>query len=113
MCFEFSIDLEDELTKLLGKNIITVPEPIVDELKILSETGKESKKRIAKPALDLAKKYEIIKINTNKKGDDAIILFAKKYSGIVVTNDRELIKRLKDISIRVIYLRNKKYLVLD
>ena len=39
--------------------------------------------------------------------------FAEKYSGIVVTNDRELRKRLKDISIKVIYLRNKRHLVLD
>ena len=52
-------------------------------------------------------------MDTDKKGDDAIIYFAEKYSGIVVTNDRELRKRLKDISIKVIYLRNKQHLVLD
>jgi rRNA-processing protein FCF1 len=113
MCFEFSIDLENELNKILGKNIITIPEPIINELQILSEKGKESKKRIAKPALNLAKKYKIIKLDTDKKGDDAIIFFAQKYSGVVVTNDRDLRKRLKDISIKVIYLRNKQHLVLD
>lgn len=113
MCFEFSIDLENELNKILGKNIITIPEPIFNELQILSEKGKERKKQIAKSALNLAKKYKIIKLDTDKKGDDAVIYFAEKYSGIVVTNDRELRKRLKDISIKVIYLRNKKHLVLD
>jgi rRNA-processing protein FCF1 len=113
MCFEFSINLENELNKILGKNIITIPEPIINELQILSEKGKERKKKIAKPALNLAKKYKIIKLDTDKKGDDAIIYFAQKYSGIVVTNDRELRKRLKDISIKVIYLRSKQHLVLD
>ena len=113
MCFEFSIDLENELNKILGKNIITIPEPIINELQILSEKGKGRKKQIAKPALNLAKKYKIIKLDTDKKGDDAIIFFAQKYSAIVVTNDRNLRKRLKDISINVVYLRNKQYLVLD
>ena len=113
MCFEFSIDLENELNKILGKNIITIPEPIINELRILSEKGKGRKKQIAKPALNLAKKYKITKLDTDKKGDDAIIFFAQKYSAIVVTNDRNLRKRLKDISINVVYLRNKQYLVLD
>ena len=92
---------------------LPIPEPIINELRILSEKGKGRKKQIAKPALNLAKKYKIIKLDTDKKGDDAIIFFAQKYSAIVVTNDRNLRKRLKDISINVVYLRNKQYLVLD
>ena len=32
MLFEFSIDLEDELTRLLGKFRVLIPRPIFDEL---------------------------------------------------------------------------------
>ena len=113
MCFEFSIDLEDELTRLLGKCHITVPKPIIEELEFLAKQEKGRKKRIAKPALDLAKRYDVSELDTIEKGDNAVIYFAQELSGIVVTNDRELRKRLREISVNVIYLRGKKRLVLE
>jgi len=111
MLFEFSIDLEDELTRLLGKFRIIVPSPIVEELKLLSEKGKGKKKLIAKPSLELIKKYEIVDEGGN--GDDAVLMLAKKLNGIVITNDRELRKRVKESSLQTIYLRGKSRLVLD
>ena len=39
MLFEFSIDLESELNRLLGANSIFVPTTVLDELKFLSENG--------------------------------------------------------------------------
>ena len=113
MCFEFNIDLEDELTRLLGKYQIIIPKPIVDELEFLAKHGSGKKKRIAKPALDFVKRYEISELQTNEKGDDAVIYFAQKLSGMVVTNDRELIMRLRELLIKVIYLRGKKRLVFE
>lgn len=112
MLFEFSIDLEDELTRLLGKYKIIIPKPIFDELMFLSTNGKGNKRYISKPALELIKKYEIAEMERNLKGDKAVINLAKKLQGIVVTNDRDLIKRLKNISISVIFLRGKKRLVM-
>ena len=38
MCFEFSIDLEKELTRLLGRYCIVVPSSIVRELEFLAKT---------------------------------------------------------------------------
>ena len=111
MLFEFSIDLEDELTRLLGKFHIVVPRPIFEELKLLSEKGKGKKKLIAKPSLELIKKYEIV--NAEGNGDDAVLNLAKKLSGIVITNDRELRKRVKESSLQTIYLRGKSRLVLE
>lgn len=111
MLFEFSIDLEDELTRLLGKFRIIVPSPIVEELKLLSEKGKGKKKLIAKPSLELIKKYEIVDEGGN--GDDAVLMLAKKLNGIVITNDRELRKRVKESSLQTIYLRGKSRLALD
>ena len=111
MLFEFSIDLEDELTRLLGKFHIVVPRPIFEELKLLSEKGKGKKKLIAKPSLELIKKYEIV--NAEGNGDDAVLNLAKKFNGIVITNDRELRKRVKESSLQTIYLRGKSRLVLE
>ena len=113
MSFEFSIDLEDELTRLLGKYQIIIPKPIVDELEFLAKHGRGKKKSIAKPALDFVKRYDISELNTSEKGDDVVIHFAQELSGIVVTNDRELIRRLRELLIKVIYLRGKKRLVFE
>ena len=60
--FEFSIDLEDELTRLLGKYHIIIPKPIVEELEFLAKHGRGKKKYIAKPALDFVKRYDIIEL---------------------------------------------------
>ena len=111
MLFGFSIDLEDELTRLLGKFHIVVPRPIFEELKLLSEKGKGKKKLIAKPSLELIKKYEIV--NAEGNGDDAVLNLAKKFNGIVITNDRGLRKRVKESSLQTIYLRGKSRLVLE
>jgi rRNA-processing protein FCF1 len=111
MLFEHSIDLEDELTRLLGKVEIIVPKPIVDELIYLSENGKGRKKRLAKPALELIKDYKVI--DSEGKGDDSVLFLAKKLNAVVVTNDKELRNRIKAESLKTIYLRGKKRLVLD
>jgi rRNA-processing protein FCF1 len=112
MLFEFSIDLESELTRLLGKYKIIVPKPIYNELIFLSQEGKGQKRVNAKASLDLVKKYEIIDIDA-KDADESVLILAKKTNGVVVTNDRELKKRLKKNSISIIYLRGKQKLTLD
>ena len=111
MLFEFSIDLETQLTTLLGKYKIIVPKPIFNELDFLSKHGKGKKKLLAKPSLQIIKNYKIL--DSEKKGDDSVIYLAKKLNGIVLTNDKELIKRSKKLSLKVIYLRSKKKLVMQ
>ncbi len=113
MCFEFSIDLESEIFSLIGKSHIIVPEPIYEELKILSNKGKGNKRIKAKGAIDLIKKYDIVSLDYNLSGDTAIFKYAKDLNAFVVTNDKELRKKLKNESISVIYLRGKQKLVLD
>jgi len=112
MLFEFSIDLEDELTRLLGVYHIIVPSPIVKELEFLSKNGTGNKKMKAKASLKLIENYDIVDA-VDKSGDDSVIELARKTKGIVVTNDKGLRNRLKEISISVIFLRAKKKLVLE
>ena len=111
MPFEYSINLEDELTRLVGKFSILVPKPIVEELIYLSKNGKGRKKRLAKSAMVLIKEYNIV--DSEGKGDDSVLFLAKKFQGIVVTNDRELRNRVKKSSLQRIYLRGKKRLFLE
>ena len=114
MLFEFSINLENQILNLIGKSNIMIPKPIFDEIELIANKGKDNKKKIAKSSLKLIKnKYKIIDLNINKKGDDALIDYAKELSSIVVTNDNELKKRLRHQSIPVIYLRGKQRLHLD
>ena len=112
MLFEFAIDLEKELTRLLGSYHIVVPTPIVRELEFLSENRTGKKKAKAKASLKLIKKYDTIDME-GSNGDDSVLELAKKINGIVVTNDRELRNRVKEMSLSVIFLRAKKKLVMD
>ena len=111
MVFEFSIDLEDELKRLLGRYKILVPKPIYDELVFLSINGKGKKKLIAKPALELIKNYEIS--NAMGLADDSVIYLANKNKGVVLTNDRDIRKKAKEKHLQTIYLRGKSKLVLE
>ena len=112
MLFEFSIDLEDELTRLLGTHNIIVPKPILHELTFLSKKGDGTRNVKARAALKLVEKYDVIDVK-EKTGDDAVFSLAKQTDGIVVTNDRELRRRLKDHSLSVIFLRAKKQLMIE
>jgi len=111
MLFEYSIDLDDELTRLLGKFRVLIPRPILNELIFLSKQGKGKKKLIAKPALELIKKYKISE--AEGVGDDSVLFLARKHNGVVVTNDRDLRKRAKEIHLKTIYLREKSKLILE
>ena len=112
MPFEFSIELEEELTRLLGKYRIIMLTPILRELEYLSKHGKGKKKSIAKASLKLAENYDTMDVD-EEQGDNAIFYMAKKLKAIVVTNDKELKKRLQKIAIPVIYLREKQKLMLE
>jgi len=112
MLFEFSINLEDELTRLIGKYDIVIPKPVLNELIYLSENGKGNKKNLAKSSLKIAKKFKTIDAD-GKNVDDAVLLLSKKINGVVVTNDKELRTKLKKNSCPVVFLRAKKTLEIE
>jgi rRNA-processing protein FCF1 len=104
------IDLENEVTRLVGKCDITVPSIVVDEINHLAR--REGKIRsAARVAQTLMKRFRIVK--TRGTGDEGIVDYAKKIQGIVVTNDKELKKELRAMEIPVIYLRGNNHLELN
>ncbi|DAC73314.1 MAG TPA: hypothetical protein DSN98_00045 [Thermoplasmata archaeon] len=110
--FEFSIDWEKELFRLLDGYKIIVPSEVIKELEILSKQTASQRKQKAAAALKFAERYETIDTRAGN-ADDAAMEAARKTHGVVATNDTELRKRLKHESIPVIFLRGKKKLALD
>ena len=104
MPFEIKINLDLALRDLLGEVRIVVPGPLVGELKHLDH-------RYAKAALALARKYEIIP--TEYTGDNAVIELAYRTGGYVLTNDKELRRRLRKEGVPIIYLRSGTHLAID
>ena len=112
MMFEFSFDFEDELTRLLGAHHIVVPSAIIQELQVLSKQGEGKKHRNAAAALKLIIKYDVVETK-EQDGDNAVVAVAQSTKGVAVTNDIALRRKLKALSIPVIFLRGKKKLALE
>ena len=104
MPFEIKMNLDLALRDLLGEARIVVPSALVGELKHV-------KHRYAKAALALARKYEIIP--TEYSGDDAVVEVAFKTGGYVLTNDKELRRRLRKEGVPIIFLRSSTHLAID
>lgn len=112
---EFKMDIFDEIRQLLNRNLeYILLSPVKNELEMLS-SGKDPKtRRQADFALRLAHKCKLVAVEGGEETtDDVIVRIAKSWGAPVFTNDRELRKRLRDISVPVIYLRQKCRLDID
>ena len=110
--FEHSIDLKKDIIALIGNCEIVVPKTVLNELYLISTTGKGRKKIKAKSAIKYVKENFRI-IENEGAADTSIISLAREIRGIVATNDRKLRKELRNNSIPVLFLREKKKLMLD
>ena len=66
-------------------------------------------------ALKLAEKCRYVEVDApaSALADDVIVKVAEEWKSPVFTNDRQLRKRLRDISVPVIYVRQKSRLEID
>jgi hypothetical protein len=106
MPFQFGINIEKELERLLGGCEIMVPSAVVDEVMRLG------KRRHSRSALKLSSKYKSVKCDASPSVDAGIQRLAKKTGAVVVTNDRELQKKIVSDGGRVVSLRGGNHLVL-
>lgn len=106
MPFQFKINLDLELARLLGEHRVVIPEPIIGELE-----GMKERDRFARMAFRLSDKYE--KVGCEKAGDEAVLELAEKLGGMVVTNDKELKARAVKKGLSVISLRQRNHLVME
>ena len=113
---EVKMDIFEELRRLLNRNIDCVLlSPVKAELELLANKESPKIRRQANFALRLAEKCKFVPVDVSDKytTDDAIVKVAKDWNSPVFTNDRQLKKRLRDISVPVIYVRQKSRLEID
>ncbi|MGC8895209.1 MAG: PIN domain-containing protein [Candidatus Bathyarchaeia archaeon] len=114
---QFKIDIFEELRTLLNGNFEPILLlPVKHELERLADKGSPKMRKNASFALKLAEKCKLVNINEEENmasPDDVIIKAAKNWKYPVFTNDRLLRKRLRDINVPVIYVRQKSRLEID
>ena len=89
--------------------------PVYEELLRLSKDKSLKERKKALIALKFLDVFDIIEIKRRQDEtvDDLIIRYAKEWNYPVATNDRELRRRLRDIEIAVVYLRQKSHLEVE
>jgi rRNA-processing protein FCF1 len=111
---EFQIDIFGELERLLNRRFeLVVLSPVRHELKFLAAAGSPKIQKMAAFAIGLTEKCKLVEVPSAETVDDAIIKAAAKKRTPVFTNDAELRKRLRDISVPVIYVRQKSHLAIE
>ncbi len=98
------VDVISQLYELGFKRII-VPKCVIEELKKLEKslTGKE--RLAAKFALKLIEGCDFEVLECERKSDDALLELAAVHNCYLITNDKALKKRAKEIGIPIGYIR--------
>jgi rRNA-processing protein FCF1 len=113
---ELKIDIFEETKRLLNRNLdLILLSPVKKELEMLATKDSPKIRREASYALKLAEKCKYVLVD-NREGlttDDIIVATARAWDSPVFTNDRQLRKRLRDISVPVVYVRQKSRLDID
>ncbi len=100
MPFQFDLNLDKELDRLVGERNVYVPSSVRDELEGLDE----------KAALQLSKKYSQLEVE--QSGDDGVLEAAEELDALILTNDKGLKERSLSRKIPVAYLRSGTHLEL-
>jgi rRNA-processing protein FCF1 len=112
---EFKVDIFEEVRRLLDRNVeYVLLSTVKHELELLAAGDEPKLRRQANFALRLAEKCKLVAVEGYGDAvDDVILRVAKNWGASVFTNDRLLRGRLRDISVPVIYLRQKSRLDID
>jgi rRNA-processing protein FCF1 len=113
---QFKIDIFSDLARLLNRNFeLILLSPVKRELNALAEKGSPKTRKNASYALKVAEKCQYVEVDDSASAlaDDIIVKVAREWGSPVFTNDKQLRKRLRDISVPVIYVRQKSHLEID
>ena len=102
--FQFKVDIYTEINRIIDEKYqIIFPRICLPELLKLKH---------GKAALELmkAKNVNFVDIPLIKNIDNSIVEFAKKEKALIATQDIEIKKLAKEFEIKIITLRQKKYL---
>jgi uncharacterized protein len=113
---KFHIDVVSESENLLDQRIDPLLiSPVLDELQRMIARSSVKMAKEAGVALEYAKRLRFVEVDSkhDEKTDDVILRISEEWQCIVATNDSELKKRLRDIKVPVIYLRERSRLELS
>ena len=113
---QFKIDVFSELERLLKRNFeLVLLSPVKRELEALAMKSPPKTRKNASYALKLAERCKHIEVGdlAPALADDIIVKIAKEWGSPVFTNDKQLKRRLRNISVPVIYVRQKSHLEID
>ena len=113
---QFHLNISKELEKVINRKVKgIIISPVYEELLRLSKDkgGKERKKALM--ALQFIEDFDIVNVERrrNENVDDLIIRLAIEWNCPVATNDRVLRRKLRDMRVAVIYLRQKSRLEVE
>jgi len=113
---QFRMDIFDGLMNILNRRF----EPILlsstlKEIQRIAQERSPKTRRQASLALKLSERCRIVNVEqfADETPDDLILRMATEWRCPVATNDRKLRKRLRDINVPVIYLRQKTRLEIE
>ena len=112
----FKVDIFEELTNLLNQRYDPVLlSPTYREIFKIAEKGSPKMRQQASLALKLAEKCRMVSIEQGyeETHDDVVVRIAAEWRCPVATNDAALRKRLRNISVPVIYLRQRSRLEME
>jgi len=113
---QFQVDIFEELSKLLNQRFdpIILSPTRMELLKKAKRSSPKMRKR-ACLALELAEKCRLVDVEQygEETPDDVIVRVAAEWKCPVATNDRMVRKRLRNISVPVISLRQKSRLEME
>jgi rRNA-processing protein FCF1 len=110
------LDLFSELDRILpGTRELIVLHPVKHELEKLNNSGSLRVKREAQFALSFVEKYcQLWETDYQHKNVDFVLLYyGEKFNGFIATNDRKLKRLARNKKIKILYIRNQRYLVIQ
>lgn len=110
----FGVDVFTEADEALNDlTEFCVSRRVLDEINLLRKKAKPSLEKELLFALKMAEQCELIEDKSETQVDDSLIHLAKRHNMVIGTTDSELRKKARKEGVKVIYLRQKRYLLLD
>jgi rRNA-processing protein FCF1 len=107
-CLRFSIDIKSELA---GNEIFTLDGSIFEIEKIAKRKTKES--ALAKIALEYIAKKNIKVLEAEERDVDKSLISYSNQGYAIATHDSALKNKLKKLNAKVMFIRQKKYVVIE
>ena len=112
----FGVDIFAEAERALNQLVeLTVTSGVLREMESLKEEAGPKFQRELDFALTLASRCAVVE-DEPREGetvDDSLIRLASEHGYVVATTDSELRRRLRDRGLKVLYMRQKRYLVVE